>query len=226
MIEPLSVVVHAIRHAGVSPTDDAGKVAVAGGAGPIGLLAAAVLRAYGLTTIVSEVSAERRAKAEQSGVADVAVDPASQDLTEVVREQTGGAMADYAFDEAGVPVVLDQLFDVLGPGARLEVVALHTKPYELDVTARLTMQDRVLGSAVGYDDDHPEVIRLVQEGLVDLEPFITSRIVVDDIIEQGFEKLLDDRSEVVLGLDDVVSALPVVGQVAGARRGRGKSSSS
>ncbi|MGO1545074.1 MAG: 2,3-butanediol dehydrogenase [Gulosibacter sp.] len=195
LIEPLSVAVHAVRHAGIGP-DAAGQVAVVGGAGPIGLLTAAVLRAYGLKTIVSEVSEVRRNKAKESGVADITVDPTTQDLKEVVREETNGAMARVAFDAAGVAVVLDQLFDSLGAGGRLEVVAIHTKPYELNITGRLTMQDREISSSIGYANDHPESVRLVREGLVNLEPFITSRIKVDDIVEQGYQKLLDDRSEV------------------------------
>lgn len=195
LLEPLAVAVHAVRHAGIGP-DNAGEVAVVGGAGPIGLLTAAVLRAYGLKTIVSELSEARRNKAKESGVADVTVDPATQDLREVVRAESGGAFARVAFDAAGVGVVLDGLFDVLGPGGRLEVVAIHTKPYELDITGKLTFQDREMGAAIGYANDHPESIRLVSEGLVNLEPFITSRIKVDDIVEQGFRKLLDDRSEV------------------------------
>lgn len=194
LIEPLAVSLHAVRHAGADGA--AGSYAVVGGAGPIGLLTAAVLRAYGLKTIVSEVSPERRAKALETGVADIVVDPSTETLAEVVREATGGAMADFAFDAAGVGVVLDQLFDSLGAGGRLEVIALHQKPYEINLTAQLTMQDRVLGSAIGYANDHAEAIRLVNEGLVDLAPFITSRITVDSIVADGFEKLLHDRSEV------------------------------
>jgi (R,R)-butanediol dehydrogenase/meso-butanediol dehydrogenase/diacetyl reductase len=105
-------------------------------------------------------------------------------------------MAAYAFDAAGVAPVVAQLLDTLGAGGRLEVIAIHTKPVELDITGKLTMQDRVIGSAVGYANDHAEAIRLVNEGLVNVAPFITSRIKADDIVAQGYEKLLDDRSEV------------------------------
>ncbi|GGA74985.1 2,3-butanediol dehydrogenase [Pseudoclavibacter endophyticus] len=195
LIEPLAVTVHAVRHAGIG-SDSGGGVAVVGGAGPIGLLTAAVLRAYGMRTIVSEIAEVRRAKAQETGVADVTVDPSTESLTDIVREQSDGLMAAVAFDAAGVGVVLDQLFDALAPGGRLEVIALHAKPYELDITDRLTMHDRVLGSAIGYANAHDEAIRLVREGLIDLAPFITSRIRVDDIIEQGYQKLLRDRSEV------------------------------
>ena len=193
MIEPLAVALHAAKHAGVQ----AGQTAVVGGAGPIGLLVAAVLKAKGLTTIVSEMSTARREKALSSGVADVVVDPASEDLRAVVDERTGGAGADVAFDAAGVPVVVEQLLDVLGPGGRLEVVAIHTKPVALDITSQLTMQDRVLGASIGYANDHAEAIELVRSGKVDLAPFVTSRILVDDLVEKGIERLMSHKDEEV-----------------------------
>ncbi|MBO1769235.1 2,3-butanediol dehydrogenase [Agrococcus sp. TF02-05] len=193
LIEPLAVALHAVKHAGA----EEGQTAVVGGAGPIGLLLAAVLKARGLRVIVSEMSTARREKARDTGVADVVVDPAKQDLAEVVRTETEGAGADVAFDAAGVGVVVTQLLDVLGPGGRLEIVAIHTKPYELDITAGLTMQDRVMGASIGYANDHGEAIELARSGAVDLAPFITGRIVVDDIVEQGFRQLIDNKEHEV-----------------------------
>ncbi|MGP5054975.1 alcohol dehydrogenase catalytic domain-containing protein [Brachybacterium paraconglomeratum] len=193
LIEPLAVAVHAVKHSGA----ESGGIAVVGGAGPIGLLVAAVLKAKGLSTIVSEVSHARREKALSSGVADIVVDPVNEDLAAAVREYTAGAGADVAFDAAGVQVVVNQLLEVLGAGGRLEVVAIHTKPVELDLAAQLTMQDRSLGSSVGYAHDHADAIELVRSGKVDLAPFITSKIVVADIIEQGFHRLIENKEEEV-----------------------------
>ncbi len=193
MIEPLAVALHSAKHAGVA----AGQTAVVGGAGPIGLLVAAVLKAKGLSTIVSEMSTARRQKAQSSGVADVVVDPAREDLRTVVAERTNGAGADVAFDAAGVTAVVEQLLGVLGAGGRLEVVAIHTKPVTLDITAQLTMQDRVLGASIGYANDHPEAIELVRAGHVKLAPFVTSRILVDDIVKRGFERLMTHKDEEV-----------------------------
>jgi (R,R)-butanediol dehydrogenase / meso-butanediol dehydrogenase / diacetyl reductase len=193
MIEPLSVALHAVKHAGATE----GQVAVVGGAGPIGLLVAAVLKAKGVKTIVSEVSTARREKASSTGVADVVVDPSTEDLTAVVAEQSGGAGADLAFDAAGVGVVVHQLLKVLGAGGRLEVVAIHTKPVEINIAGELTFGDHVLGSSIGYAGDHPEAIELVQSGKVDLAPFITSKITVDDIVEQGFQRLITNKDNEV-----------------------------
>ncbi len=193
MIEPLAVAVHAVKHAEA----EAGQTAVVGGAGPIGLLVAAVLKAYGVKTIVSEVSRKRRELAESTAVADVVVDPMNEDLNEVVASHTDGAGAELAFDAAGVPVVVEQLLGVLGAGGRLEVVAIHTQPIEFNITQHLTMQDRVMGSCVGYANDHADAIELVQSGQIDLEPFITGRIGPDEIVEQGFNRLLQDRDSEV-----------------------------
>lgn len=192
LIEPLSVALHAVKHSGVES-----GTAVVGGAGPIGLLVAAVLKAKGFTVIVSEMSTARREKAASTGVADVVVDPANDDLAAVVAEHTGGAGADVAFDAAGVAVVVEQLLSVLRGGGRLEVVAIHVKPVQLDITAQLTMQDRVLGSSIGYANDHEEAIELARSGKVDLAPFITGRITVDDIVEQGFTRLIENKDHEV-----------------------------
>src|SRR5699024_10233033 len=109
MIEPLAVAVHSVKHSRAA----AGQTAVVGGAGPIGLLVASVLKAYGLKTIISEPSRTRRDKAASTAVADVVVDPASEELSEVVASHTDGAGADVAFDAAGVGVVVDQLIEAL-----------------------------------------------------------------------------------------------------------------
>ncbi|AWB86175.1 2,3-butanediol dehydrogenase [Mycetocola zhujimingii] len=193
LIEPLAVGLHAAKHAGVT----AGQVAVVGGAGPIGLLLAAVLKAKGVKTIVSEVSQARREKAVSSGVADVAVDPSTEDLKAVVAAHSDGAGADVAFDAAGIDVVVHQLLDVLAPGGRLEIVAIHTHPIEIDIAAELTFGDRVLGSSIGYANDHPEAIELARSGKVNLAPFITSKIVVDDLIEKGIERLVSNKDNEV-----------------------------
>lgn len=187
LMEPLAVALHAVKHAGA----EGPGVAVVGGAGPIGLLTAAVLKARGYTVIVSELSDARKKTALSTGVADIVVDPSEQDLVAEVRRATDGRGADVAFDAAGVKPVVDALLASLRPGGHLEVVAIHTTPVELDITGQLTMGDKSLGSCVGYANDHEEAIELVRSGKVDLKPFITSVIAAEDIVEKGYKQLRD-----------------------------------
>lgn len=192
LIEPLAVSLHGVRLSGAKE----GDLCVVGGAGPIGLLTAAVLKAFGARVIVSEISAARKQTALTTGVADIVVDPVSEDLAAIVNEQTDGVGADVAFDCAGVGVVFGTLLDVLRSGGRLQIIAIHTKPVQLDLTGKLVMQETSIGGAIGYANDHPVAIDLVQSGAVDLGPFITSRIGVEDIVAEGFHKLSNGDTEV------------------------------
>ena len=66
--------------------------------------------------------------------------------------------------------------------------------------AQVAMNDLVfkevslLGS-LAYCDDHPATIALIQERKVDPYQFITGRIGLGDIVEQGFRELIDNKEE-------------------------------
>ncbi|SUD98855.1 Sorbitol dehydrogenase [Psychrobacter phenylpyruvicus] len=64
LIEPLAVGYHAYVRSGAQE----GDVALVGGGGPIGLLLSAVLKAKGITVIMTELSAKRKEKAKESGL--------------------------------------------------------------------------------------------------------------------------------------------------------------
>ena len=105
LIEPLAVGYHAFVRSGAK----SGDIALIGGAGPIGLLTAAVLKANGVTVIISELSELRRQKALDTGVADHALNPAEVDVVAEVKRLSGGSGADVAFECSSVNVVLDTL---------------------------------------------------------------------------------------------------------------------
>ena len=188
LIEPLAVG----HHAFVRSAAQAGDVAIVGGAGPIGLLTAAVLKAEGLTVYVSEVSTARKDKALSTGVADAVFDPREVDVAAEVRELTGGHGADVGFECSSVPVVLDMLMDAVRPGGVIVNVSIWGHKPEVDLPA-LVLKEIDLRGTIGYAGDHPATIQLVQEGKVDLAPFITARIGLDDLVAQGFTQLIENN---------------------------------
>lgn len=171
LIEPLSVAHHAVARSGVK----AGDTALVGGSGPIGLLTAAVLKGMGVTTIISELTQARKEKATSSGVADHVLDPSQENVPERVRELTGGTGADVAFECAGVNAVLDTMLDAVRPGAVVVNVSIWGAPATVDMQ-KIVLKEIDLRGTIAYVRDHPAVIRMVQEGKVDLKPFITGRI--------------------------------------------------
>lgn len=188
LVEPLSVVHHAVRLLGV----EGGETAVVFGAGPIGLLAIALLKAKGAKkVIVSEMADARKAKAHAAG-ADLVLDPREDDVVKRIAEETGGAGADVALECAGVDVVLDTAMKAVKPTGRIMNVAIRKKPAIIDMT-KLVNKEIQLAGTIGYAHDHEPVIRLLQEGRIDVKPFITERIALDDLIEKGFRALIEHK---------------------------------
>ncbi|WP_139417436.1 2,3-butanediol dehydrogenase [Agromyces laixinhei] len=190
LIEPLSVA----HHAFVRSQARAGDTAIVGGAGPIGLLTAAVLKAEGLTVYISELSEARKQMARKTGVADDVFDPREGDVAEKVRALTGGAGADVGFECSSVPVVLDMLLDAVRPGGVIVNVSIWGRKPEVDMP-KLVLKELDLRGTIGYANDHPSTIKLVQDGKLDLAPFITARIPLDDLISGGFDQLIDNNEE-------------------------------
>ncbi|MGW0039081.1 2,3-butanediol dehydrogenase [Gordonia sp. NPDC003376] len=185
LIEPLSVGYHAVERSGAH----SGDVALITGAGPIGLLTAAVCKAEGITTILSEPSPLRRAKALESKVADHVIDPSADDVVARVAELTDGRGADVGFECTSVQPALDTLFDALKPTGVLVVVSIWGHPGSVEMQ-KLVLKEIDMRGTIAYVNSHPATIALVEEGKVDLSPFITGRIGLDQLLDEGFDTLL------------------------------------
>ncbi|RFA06701.1 2,3-butanediol dehydrogenase [Subtercola boreus] len=192
LIEPLSVGHHAFVRSGAK----SGDIALVGGAGPIGLLLAAVLKAEGLTVIISEPSAARKAKAVSTGVADHVLDPTTDDIVARVLELTDGVGADVAFECSSINAVLTQLFDAVRPAGVIVNVSIWSQPATIDMQ-KLVLKEIDLRGTIAYCNDHPATITLVQEGKVNLAPFITAKIPLDRLIDEGFDTLINHKETAV-----------------------------
>jgi (R,R)-butanediol dehydrogenase/meso-butanediol dehydrogenase/diacetyl reductase len=192
LIEPLSVAYHAFKRSG----GKAGDFALITGAGPIGLLTAAVLKAEGITVAISEPSPLRRQKASDTGVAAHVFDPRETDIPAEIQKLTGGAGADVAFECTSVQQAFDTLIDALRPTGVLVVVSIWGKPASLNM-GKLVLKEIDLRGTIAYVNSHPETIRLVQQGKIDLAPFITGVIGLDNLITDGFDTLIHHNETAV-----------------------------
>jgi len=157
------------HHAAIRSGTKAGDVALIGGAGPIGLLVAAMLKRMGARTIVTELSEARKEKARSSGVADHVLDLSSEDVKERVLKLTGGIGADIGFECAGVNDVLDTLLDAVRPAGVIVNISIWGHPATVDMQ-KLVLKEIDLRGTIAYVRDHEAVIKLVQAGRIDLKP--------------------------------------------------------
>ena len=192
LIEPLSVGHHAFVRSGAK----AGDVALVGGAGPIGLLLSAILKAKGLTVIVTELSTKRKEKARESGVADHVLDPFEVDVVTEVMKITHGRGVDVAFECSSVNQVLDTLVAAMKATGVLVIVSIWSHPATVNVHS-VVMKELDIRGTIAYVNDHQETIKLVEAGEINLAPFITQRIALDDLISKGFETLIHNNESAV-----------------------------
>ncbi len=164
------------------------------GAGPIGLVTAASLKAVGAGQVISvEMAAARKAKASVAG-ADVVLDPTETNVPDAVRELTGGAGADVAFECAGIDAVLASAIGSVRPGGTVVNVAIWGHPATVQMNDLVLSEVNVIGS-LAYCGDHPDTIALLQDGKVAAEQFITGRIGLEDLVKGGFRELIDNKEE-------------------------------
>lgn len=194
LIEPLSVGYHAVERAGeITP----GDVALVTGAGPIGLLTAAVLKAQGATVVIQELSQLRRDKALSAGVADYAFDPRETDVVAEVRKLSAdGRGAAVGFECTSVQPALDALLDAVRPTGKIVIVSIWGKPASLDVQ-KVVLKELDIRGTIAYVNSHPKAIALVESGKVDLAPFITGKIGLEGLIDEGFDTLINRNETAV-----------------------------
>lgn len=141
-------------------------------------------------------SFDESASTHTSGVADHVLDPTQKDAPARVLELTGGTGADVAFECAGVNPVLDTMLDAVRPGVVVVNVSIWGAPATVDMQ-KLVLREIDLRGTIDYVRDHPAVIKMVQEGKVDLRPFITGKIALEDLVEQGFDTLINHKDTAV-----------------------------
>jgi len=167
LTEPLSVAMHAVDLSDIK----AGQAAVVAGAGPIGLLVVEVLKSRGVRPIiVSEPAAGRRALAARLGV-DRVVDPATEDLADLVRAATGrGTHA--VFETSGTPAAAQAGFGLLRPAGVLLAVGSSEASYTFSSLLLMARELRVQG-VFGGGRRMPAALELLAAGKVQAADIIT-----------------------------------------------------
>ncbi|WP_436318700.1 hypothetical protein [Streptomyces nodosus] len=94
----------------------------------------------------------------------------------------------------------------LKPGGVITVISVWGKsvwgkPASIDMQ-KLVLKEVDLRGTIAYVNYHPGTIKLVQEGRVDLAPFITRTIGLDDLVSDGFETLIHHNETAVKILVD------------------------
>jgi S-(hydroxymethyl)glutathione dehydrogenase/alcohol dehydrogenase len=168
----------------------AGSTCAVFGAGMVGLGAVAGCRLQGAERIVCvDLSAERLELARGQGATDLL--GGGPEAVETILEMTGGYGADFTFEATGITAVMEQALEATRMAWGLCTVAgVAGKGETLDVVPRLLITGRRLaGSSFGGvkgRDGVPQLVDRYLAGEIDVEPFLSHRLTLDEV-NRGFE---------------------------------------
>jgi S-(hydroxymethyl)glutathione dehydrogenase/alcohol dehydrogenase len=167
-----------------------GSTCVVFGAGMVGLGAVAGCRLQGAERIICvDLSEDRLELAKGQGATEVRV--GGDDVVDWVVSETDGFGADYTFEATGNVKVMRQAVESARMGWGLATMCgVAGKGETLDVIPRFLITGRrVAGSSFGGvkgRDGVPKLVDRYLAGDIDVDPFISHRIALDDV-NRGFE---------------------------------------
>jgi len=189
LVEPAAVALHAVRQSHLK----AGDSAAIFGAGPIGLLTIQACFLAGAEKVyVIELSEERKKLAAKLGA--TVIDPNKVNTVEEIVNLTNGGV-DVSFEVTGVPVVLQQAIDSTKLAGETVIVSIWESDPAIDANNIVLKEKNVIGT-IAYRDIFPAVINLIAEGKFDAGQIITKKIDLDDIVDEGFEALIKEKSQI------------------------------
>ena len=165
---------------------EAGQTVVVHGGGPIGLGVFYTLRRWGVNVIMVDPSPTRRAALTQLGVKTV-LDPRDGNVVAAIKDLTGGRGAPISVDAAGVPAAFQTALSSTAVDGQLVVVAIHTKPLQIQPMELLMSEVKISGIALSCNT-FPSVIEEMAAGTYPLDGWVET-IPFERIMSDGFERL-------------------------------------
>ena len=191
LIEPLATGFKAVKSAGCI----LGETAVVLGAGTIGLGTLMFAKAAGAATvIVVEMSAARKQKAKECG-ADIVLDPNECDIVAEIKKYTHGSGADVSFECIGNKHTGPLAVDVLRNCGKAIIVGIFEEPSSFNFFSLSSTDKSVIGTLAYTIDDFKGVAALIDAGMVKVDSLITGKIHLKDILDKGFEELINNKEE-------------------------------
>ena len=174
LAEPLVIAMHAVKQ----PKLQAGEHVVISGCGQIGLLCALYALIVGAVPIVVDPVRERLDRAKSLGVPHV-IDPVSEDSIALIREITGGRMAEVVIEASGDARAVRNSIDYVAYSGRISFVG-YSKADTPMPTSLFTKKELTIYGSRNSVGMFPESLRLIAEGKVDVSALLTKTVSMED----------------------------------------------
>ena len=199
LVETLAIGCHASDRGNAQKGDHALVI----GAGPIGLSTIEFNRLTGATLTVMDMSEERLEFCRKNYEIENLIH-FKEDGSEInqMKEMTNGALYDVVTDATGNHHSMSNALEYVAFSGALVYVGITTQEISFIHPALHRREIDLLASRNALPEDFPRIIRLIEEGTINTDPWITHRIKMDQVADQ-FESLIQPESGVLKAIIEV-----------------------
>lgn len=190
LVEPMAVAIHAIQQGKVGLGD---TIAIVGD-GTIGLCVLLAATAAGVSA--AYLVAKHKGRGEQAlamGATGI-IYLVDGNTVEQVKNITGGLGVDVSFECVGQPDTPQLAMDLTRNGGTTVITGVFEKPALIDFFSVMFNQKTIIGSPI-YVDEARTAITLLSGKSIDPGRLITSIVPLKDAVENGFEKLINNKED-------------------------------
>ncbi|WP_237065712.1 L-threonine 3-dehydrogenase [Microbulbifer guangxiensis] len=167
------------------------------GAGPIGIMAAAVARHVGARhVVITDINDYRLELAQKMG-ATRAVNVSREKLTDVMNELGMSEGFDVGLEMSGVPVAFRDMLSAMNHGGKIAMLGIPAGEMAID-WSQVIFKGLIIKGIYGREmfETWYKMASLIQSGL-NLEPIITHQFSIDDF-QKGFDTMASGESGKVI----------------------------
>jgi len=160
-----------------------GETVVVVGAGPVGLCAMTSARLWQPARIIAVDATQSRLEAAlKAGVADWALNPLNDNVTEIIRDLTDSFGADKTIECAGMQQTFDIAFNAVRGGGKMSTVSIYESPVIVPLN-KAWATNISLRWGFAPIDLIPRLIKLIEMGRINTSFLCTHKAPLNDIMK-------------------------------------------
>lgn len=190
LIEPMAVGVQAVKEADLR----IGQTVAIVGTGPIGLLTIVAAKAAGASKIIAmDLSETRLEKAKEVGATHIINSGEVDPVEEVKKIEPYGV--DVAFEVAGIEATFKQAVQMTKARGTVTIVSIFAGPIPFNPMSLTTSGVKITSTFAYEPITFQQTIDMMANGQLQPQGIVTDKIELDEIVEAGFEVLINDKSQ-------------------------------
>lgn len=191
IVETLAIGCHAVNRCDPKPGDSVLVI----GAGPIGLACIEFIKLTGARIIVLDMNAQRLEFCKNVMRVDEVM-MADGEVEKKVKTINGGCGPDIVIDATGSNASMAASFGYIAPTGKVVYVGITTKEVIFKHPIFHRPEGTLLCSRNALPGDFVRIIKLIEDGKIDTQPWITHRCAFDSLIKE-FPTLIKPETGVI-----------------------------